>query len=177
MLIDWLIDAHKQLNENFNHFFKINSVFFLALPETHFGVQFYWWQINLFLLPSATACLNSNHHHHLYTHNHHHHHHHHGATAITCLVPLSRCLNRIAAVTSPKTAPYLDNMTLSRTNVLMWITPKGQFRKKILKGNTDALLRKLQGPKWATNPLAVSGTQSRGAFNIKIARKSSGHSL
>ena len=30
---------------------------------------------------------------------------------VMCLVPLSRCLKRIAAVTRPKTAPYLGDVT------------------------------------------------------------------
>ena len=30
---------------------------------------------------------------------------------VVCLVPLSRCLKRIAAVTRPKTAPYLGDVT------------------------------------------------------------------
>ena len=33
-----------------------------------------------------------------------------------CLVPLSRFLNRIAAVTRPKTAPYLGRLRIEKIN-------------------------------------------------------------
>ena len=62
---------------------------------------------------------------------------------VVCLLPLSRCLKRIAAVTRPKTAPYLGDVTQKSIPINEMVTGNLQ-RDKMLTGELKRRLRGLR---------------------------------